>query len=92
MANPSQLAAKLQEFKNSLELFDLELREQLSSLNNAWARVDRVWEGEAYQEFAGSWRSIIGCMHEYVHCSRRYEAFLQERIDALNSFESSGGG
>lgn len=90
MADPRQLAIKLQEFKRSLELFDLELEEQLRSLNSVWARVDRVWEGEAYREFVGSWQGIMERMREYVDRSHRYEAFLQERIDALHNFENSG--
>lgn len=91
MADPRQLANRLQEFQEALERFDRELKEQLGELNAVWARVDRVWEGDAYQEFAGSWQSIMRRMGQYVDSARKYEAFLQERIEALRNFENSGG-
>ena len=91
MNDPRQLAERLKTFESSLETFDRELQVQLTSLNAAWSRVDRVWAGEAYQEFVGSWQSILQRMSEYVDSARKYEAFLQERIEALRRFDETGG-
>lgn len=91
MTDPGKLAERLKAFSNSLEAFDRDLQEQLVGLNAAWARVNRVWEGEAYQEFVGSWQSILQRITEYVDSCRKYEAFLEERIAALNRLNESGG-
>lgn len=90
MTDPRQLAERLKAFESALKSFDHELQTQLTSLNAVWSSVDRVWEGEAYREFVGSWQAILQRMREYVDSARKYETFLQERIEALRQFDNDG--
>ena len=88
--DPDKLRVRLEELNTGLEKFDRNLEQDLKDLQMAWARVNRVWEGGAYQEFVGSWNGIVGQMQEYVDQSRKFEAFLDERIEALRRFTQGG--
>ncbi len=85
--DPTQLQKRLEELHSRLGKFDRELKENFSMLDNSWHRLDRAWDGQAYDQFNGSWQKSRRLMETYIELSKKYEAFLVERIAALKQLE-----
>jgi len=85
--DPTQLRKRLVELQYKLAKFDLGLNENFSTLDASWHRLDKAWDGQAYDQFNGSWQKTRRIMQTYIELSRKYEAFLLERIAALEQFE-----
>jgi uncharacterized protein YukE len=88
----TQLRIRLQELSQKLEKFDRWLDADINTVSGAWARLDAVWGGTAYQEFTGSWDRMQAAIQQYTQLCRVYEQFLQNRIASLEKFERSQGG
>lgn len=89
--NPTLLRIRLEELLQKLEKFDKWMERDVQVLGGAWARLDAVWDGVAYQDFTGSWNEMHAALRQYTMLCRRYEAFLKDRIEALERYERSQG-
>lgn len=87
----TQLKNRLKHLLSRLEAYDVALEDEFMALSVAWDRLDRAWDGVAYQEFIQSWRQAQSMFREYASIASKYEMFLRERIEALERFERSGG-
>ena len=83
----TQLQKRLEELHSRLARFDRELKENFSSLDSSWHRLDRSWDGQAYDQFNSRWQKSRRLMETYIELSKKYEAFLEERIASLKQFE-----
>jgi len=83
----TQLRKRLEELQSRLAKFDRSLKENFSTLDSSWRRLDNAWDGQAYDQFNGSWQKARRMMQTYIDISRKYETFLLERIAALEEFE-----
>lgn len=88
--NVTELKKRLIELHLKLRKFDQGLKDNFTRLDSSWHRLDQAWDGHAYQEFNGSWQSTRQTIKQYNELSSKYEAFLLERIAALEEFERQG--
>ena len=85
--NVTELKRRLMDLHIKLHKFDGTLRTNFVTLDGAWKRLDKAWDGYAYQEFRDHWQKTRQMIVQYNELSRKYEAFLAERIKAMEEFE-----
>jgi uncharacterized protein YukE len=91
MNDPTVTRQRMQELHEALRKFDSHLHDNFQRLDNSWHRLDKAWDGQAYQEFNGSWDKSRRTMLQYIELSKKYETFLQKLIETLREFEKPSG-
>lgn len=86
----SQLRARLHDLLMALEAFDVGVQDDYTALDLRWAELEQVWGGYAYREFQEGWQGVQVMIRQYLTLAPRYEAFLRDRIEALDHFERGG--
>lgn len=87
MSDVNRLLERLRELGETLVRFDMAMEEDFRALDVAWSRLDKVWGGDAREEFTRQWRQTSDMFRQYTSTARKYEIFLDERIRALGDFE-----
>jgi uncharacterized protein YukE len=85
--DPQALKRHLVDLHLKLRRFDENLRKNFTTLDSAWQKLDRAWDGYAYKEFKEHWQKTRQVMIQYNEMSKKYETFLLERVRAIDELE-----
>jgi len=84
------LLVTLDEYARQLELHLASLRDKHQELEQAWARLRDVYQGEGAQVFGEAFQSASSRLADYGSQTALIAQQLQAKIDELRAFEAAG--
>lgn len=92
MADSRILLSGLKEYRRSLGTHLSRLTTEFQQLDRIWRQFDRVYQGDAADQFREGWQRTTRRFEDYIEQTDKISRLLDERIADLEQVNRTEGG